>query len=270
MSDDISGKGDPLKTLQLLWGTAPAPKRGPKARLALADVVSAAIEIADREGLSAVTTRRVAEAVGISAMSIYTYVPGKDELLDLMIDAVLGEIEPPTGATWRDRLASVARQNWALVLRHPWMLEAATHRPVLGPNLFAKYDVELTAIDGLGLTEIEMDRVLTLVLDYVSGAVRGAARERWVKERTGLTDTEWWYTVEPFLRDATVGREYPVAERVGKVAGETYGAHDPEGSFAFGLERVLDGIALLIERKAQKAKPRPARQPTTKRRARSR
>jgi len=261
MSDDFSGKGDPLKTLQLLWGTAPAPRRGPKAKLALGDIVAAAIGIADREGLSALTTRRVAEDVGISAMSIYTYVPGKDELLDLMVDAVLGEIEPPAGKTWRDKLADVARQNWALSLRHPWMLEVATHRPVLGPNLFAKYDLELSAIDGIGLTELEMDRVLTLVLAYVSGAVRGAARERWVKERTGLTDTEWWYTVEPYLRDATVGREYPVASRVGKVVGETYGVHDPEGSFAFGLERVLDGIALMIELKSAPPRTRAKRPP---------
>src|SRR5688572_18209323 len=131
MGDDITGKGDPLKTLQLLWGKAAPPRRGPKARLALADIVAAAVAIADREGMSALTTRRVAETLGISPMSVYTYVPGKDELLDLMLDGVLGEVKPPRGNTWREKLADVARQNWALALRHPWMLEVATHRPVL-------------------------------------------------------------------------------------------------------------------------------------------
>jgi AcrR family transcriptional regulator len=257
MGDDISGKGDPLKTLQLLWGKAPLPRRGPRARLALADIVSAAVGIADREGLSALTTRRVAVTLGISPMSVYTYVPGKDELLDLMLDGVLGEVKPPRGKTWREKLADVARQNWDLALRHPWMPEVATHRPVLGPNVIAKYDVELAAVDGIGLDELEMDRVLTLVLDYVSGAVRGATRERLVKERTGMTDSEWWQKVEPFLNQVLSDwtTPYPVASRVGPVTGEAYGAHDPEGSFAFGLERVLDGLAVMIDGRASKRGP---------------
>src|SRR4028119_1503084 len=176
MSDDICGKGDPLRTLQLLWGKTPAGKRGPKARFTVADIVAAAIAIADREGLSALTTRGVAEAMGIAAMSLYTYVPGKEELLDLMLDAVFAEVKPPQGSNWREKLTHVAKQNWALALRHPWMLEVATHRPVLGPNAFAPADAELAAVDGIGLDELEMDRALTLMLDYVSGAVRGAAR----------------------------------------------------------------------------------------------
>lgn len=258
MSDDIAGKGDPLVVLRLLWGKTPPSRRGPRARLALADVVRAAIAITDAEGLSALTTRRVAEELGISPMSFYTYVPGKDELLDLMVDHVLGEIERPRGRTWREKLAHVARQNWELALRHPWMLEVMTHRPVLGPNLMAKYDRELSAVDGVGLSEIEMDRALTLVLDYTLGAVRGAARERWVKERTGMSDSEWWTTVEPELSAylAPSAGDYPVASRVGPVVGEAQGAHDPPGAFAFGLECVLDGLASFIERRAAAARPR--------------
>src|SRR5262245_653665 len=104
MSDDFAGKGDPRTTLRLLWGSAPVGKRGPKAKIALRDVIAAAIAIVDREGLSALTTRRVAESLGISPMSLYTHVPGKDELLDVMVDAVLGEIVRPRGATWREKL----------------------------------------------------------------------------------------------------------------------------------------------------------------------
>jgi AcrR family transcriptional regulator len=258
MTDDISGKGDPLLVLRLLWGKAPIGKRGPRAKLALADLVRAAIAVTDGEGLGALTTRRVADELGISPMSIYTYVPGKDELLDLMLDAVYGELRPLRGRTWRTKLADVALQNWDLALRHPWMLEVSTHRPVLGPNVFRKYDTELAALVGVGLTEIEMDRALTLVLDYVSGAVRGAARERWVKERTGMTDAEWWAKVAPFLEQVFKPNEdaYPVASRVGPVVGEAYGAHDPAGSFAFGLKCVLDGLALVIEGRARKRKSR--------------
>lgn len=100
-----------------------------------------------------------------------------------------------------------------------------------------------------------MDRALTLVLDYVSGAVRGAARERWVKERTGKSDREWRDEARPFLEQVfpAHSQAYPVAARVGPVVGEAYdGVHDPAGAFAFGLERVLDGLAVLIEQRGKK------------------
>jgi AcrR family transcriptional regulator len=193
-------------------------------------------------------------------MSLYTYVPGKDELLDLMVDHVLGEIVRPRGSTWRAKLTDVAKQNWALVMRHPWILEVTTHRPVLGPNLIAKFEMELTAVDGLGLGEIEMSRVLTLVLDYVNGVVRNAARERWVKQRTGKTDTEWWYEVAPLL-DQMMDDDsaFPLASRVGSAFGEAYWAHDPQGDFAFGLERVLDGIAQFLASRHPPRRPRRSR-----------
>jgi AcrR family transcriptional regulator len=251
---DISGKGDPLVVLRLLWGKTTPGKRGPKAKLALEDIVKAAIAITDAEGLSALTTRRVADDLGISAMSLYTYVPGKAELLDLMLDHVYGETERPRGKTWREKLAHVAQQNWDVAMRHPWMLEVATHRPVLGPNVLAKYDRELSAVDGIGLSELEMDRALTLVLDYTLGAVRGAARERLVKESSGMTDNEWWALVAPHMTElfAPMASSYPTASRVGPVVGAAIGAHDPKGYFTFGLACVLDGLALVIDKKRKK------------------
>jgi AcrR family transcriptional regulator len=260
MTDDISGKGDPRIVLRLLWGTQRPGKRGPKPKLALADVVRAALAITDREGLAALTTRRVADELGISPMSLYTYVPGKNELLDIMLDAIYGELRPLRGKAWRAKLADVAQQNWQLALRHPWMLEIVTHRPVLGPNVFAKYDRELAALSGLGLSELEMDRALTLVLDYVSGAVRGAAREQWVKQHTGKSDRQWWDEVRPFLEEVfpQSSDDYPVASQVGPVVGDAYGLHDPAGAFAFGLERLLDGLSVMIE-KRKRARPRARR-----------
>ena len=265
MGDDISGKGDPVVVLRLLWGKATPGKRGPKAKLALADVVAAGVTIVDQGGLSALTTRAVAESLGISPMSLYTYVPGKDELLDLMVDHVLGEIERPRGATWRAKLTDVAKQNWALAMRHPWILEVMTHRPVLGPNLFTKYEVELSAVDGLGLADLDMNRALTLVLDYVSGVVRNAARERWVKERTGKTDSEWWFEVAPHLEQAMAGHDFPLASRVGSAFGEAHGAADPEGDFAFGLERLLDGLEQFIASGGAPARRAPARRSPARR-----
>jgi AcrR family transcriptional regulator len=252
MAEQVAGKGDPIKILELMWAGAPEPKRGPRAKASVHDIVSAAVHIADAEGLDAVSTRKVAEKLGISPMSFYTHVPGKAELLDLMLDAVAGEgmrdREPPVfdPDAWRDNLTMIARELWQFYLKHPWVLELATHRPVLGPNTMRAADTALSALEGLGLDDLEMDRAFNLVASYVAGAVRDAAREKTVNQQTGMTDTEWWLRVEPYLNTIDFS-PYPVLSRVGKKTGETYGAHDPMGAFNFGLERVLDGLALFIE-----------------------
>lgn len=259
MPDDIAGRGDPVRTLQLLWSGATKPKRGPRPKVTLGDIVAAAIAIADAEGLEAVSTRRVAEAVGISPMSFYTHVPGKAELLDLMVDAVISPMpEKPDfdPARWRDNVSLIANGYREFYLAHPWVFELATHRPVLGPNTMRAYDMALSAFDNLGLDEIEMDQSLTLVANYVHGAVRDAARSRMVKQLTGMSDDEWWHRIEPFLATLDFSA-YPVAQRVGPVVGELYGLGDPDRAFAFGLARILDGLELLIasKRKVDAAPP---------------
>lgn len=258
MTSEISGRGDPIKTLQLLWNGAAKPKRGPRPKVSLEALVTAAIAIADREGLDAVSTRRVAEAVGISPMSFYTYVPGKAELLDLMLDAVSGggpDAGPPPvfdPANWRDNVKMIARVLFGYYLAHPWVLEFATHRPVLGPNLLRSYETALSAFDGIGLSDLEMDRSFSVVANFVYGAVRDAAREKIVKESTGMSDEEWWARVLPFVESIDYS-PYPVTSRVGPVAGEHHGAHDPLNAFNFGLECLLDGLELFIARKAKAA-----------------
>jgi AcrR family transcriptional regulator len=260
MAEQIAGRGDPVKTLELMWSGPAAPKRGPKAKASLHDILCAAIHIADAEGLDAVSTRRVADRLGISTMSFYTHVPGKAELLDLMLDAVAGE-QTSAGRPafrpedWRANLTMVAQSLWQFYLRHPWVLELATHRPVLGPNTMRAADLALSTLEGTGLTELEMDRVFTLIASYVHGAVRDAAREKTVNQQTGMTDDQWWGRVAPFLESVDFS-QYPVLARVGAKTGEAYGAHDPTGAFAFGLERILDGLELFIEPRRKAAASR--------------
>ena len=89
---EYSGGGDPKRTMALLWGIGKKPTRGPKPGLSVGRIVGAAIEVADAEGLAALSMRRVADRLGIGTMSLYTYVPGKAELIDVMLDTVLGEV----------------------------------------------------------------------------------------------------------------------------------------------------------------------------------
>lgn len=246
-----TGGGDLARSIELLWRTQQPPRRGPKPRFSIDQIAEAAIAIADSEGLPAVSMRRVAERLGVTAMSLYAYVPSKAELLDVMLDAVYGELETGAHADagWRARLELVARQTWRLYQRHPWLLQVATSRPVLGPNEAAKYDYELRAVDGIGLGDVEMDLVVSLVTDYVHGAVRGAIEAARAERRSGQTDQEWWEAAAPLLEKVFDPDRYPTATRVGVAAGAAYNsAHDPERSFEFGLQRVLDGIEAHIGR----------------------
>ena len=252
MSDDISGRGDPLKSLKLLWEGTEKPKRGPRQKVELSALVAAAIEIADTEGLGAVSTRRVAEKVGISPMSFYTYIPGKAELLDLMLDTVsgteIGDVPQFDPAQWRANLTQMAFGLRDFYLRHPWVIELATHRPVLGPGTMAAYEFALRAVDGLGLTPVEMDMMVSTIGALATGAARPQAQAKKVREATGLTDDEWWYKIEPYLSTRDFS-PYPVTNRIGPIIGELYGLGDPDMSFKFSIDRLLDGFAVLIERK---------------------
>lgn len=248
---ETAGGGDPARTMALLWRAPGEPGRrpGPRAGIDVDRIVAAAVELADAEGLAAVTMRRLGTELGVGAMTLYTHVPGKGELVDLMYDAVLGEVHPsPPAGGWRERLTAVAHENWDLFVRHPWAAHLGTGRPVLGPNLMRKYDLELAAVDGLGLSEVDMELVITLVGDFVRGSVGGLHDKRAVERSSGLTDEQWWAVVEPHVDRVFDAERFPTAARVGPVAGPELGAGDPARSFEFGLARLLDGIAVLLGR----------------------
>jgi AcrR family transcriptional regulator len=245
---------DPARSLALLWGSHSKPGRS---GLTIAAIVGAAIDLADAAGLEAVSMRQVAERLQAGTMSLYTHVPGKGELTELMIDTVCGQLyadvdEPsrqPGG--WQEGLRFIAARNWDLYLRHPWLLQIVGARPVLGPNASLKYEAELRPLDGIGLTDLEMDAVLTLVLTHVEGTARAQANMTRAQRDTGMTDAEWWGSVAPIFAKVAAGASFPVGARVGQAAGmEHQAAANPRHAFSFGLERILDGVEVLVERRA--------------------
>jgi AcrR family transcriptional regulator len=249
MTTEYSGTGDPARSLALLWRTTERGTRRGRTDLTVDRIVRAAIDLADTHGLATLTMRRVAEHLGVGTMSLYTHIPGKGELLDVMLDTVYAETTHPPHPTphWRQGLEHIARDNLALYLRHPWLLQVATTRPPLGPHLIAKYDHELRVLDGIGLTDHEMDATLTLVLGFVHGCARGAVDAAQATQHTGLTDQQWWHAHAPYLDRALDSTRYPLATRVGTTVGETHqGPTDPAHAFTFGLHRILDGIDTLI------------------------
>ena len=244
MPTEYSGSGDPQRTIDLLWGVH-RRRRGPRPSLSGEQVVTTATRIADQEGLGRLSMRRLADELGITAMSLYGYVPSKAELLDVMADRAYAEItfrgSPAT--PWQEKLTALAEQHWDLLLAHPWLLQIAASLPLLGPGVTAFYDAELSAVDGLGLTGIDMDLIVSLLDDYVRGAARGAVEAAQAQAHTGVSDQQWWQTYGPLLAEVLDPARFPTAVRVGAAAGAEYGAaHDPARSFKFGLRRVIDGI----------------------------
>ena len=169
-------------------------------------------------------------------MTLYGYVPGKDELLDLMLDALSADM--PRGLAQGGRLARAAAR-WprptGRCRRAPWGGALSTARPPLGPGLMAKYEHELAAFDGAGLGDVERDAALSFLLASSRGRGRAAGAPRRAPTRSGGRPPA---RCSPRRRP----RALPARRRVGAAAGEAHGsAHDPEHAYAFGLERVLDG-----------------------------
>lgn len=236
----------PRPLIDLLWREHPdAPaggSRGPRARVSTGAVVDAAVRLADAEGLAAVTIRRLGDALGVSAMSLYTHVNSRDDLLVLMADHVHARMErPPFGRLgWRSRVRLVAEANLALIRAHPWVTDVADERTALGPGTIAKYDHELEAFTPLRLDPVTCDAALRFVLDF---ARAGAVAMRPRPHAADLAEhwPEWGGRLAAYLGD-----RHPLAQTVGAAAGEAMGgASDATLAWDFGLARVLDGLAAL-------------------------
>ena len=112
----------------------------------------------------------------------------------------------------------------------------------------AKYEHELAALDGLGLTDVEMDDALTYLLAFVQANARAADDARVTQRISHMNDEQWWATNAPLLARVLDEAAYPLAARVGAAAGAAHGgAHNPDHAYRFGLSRVLDGLAALID-----------------------
>jgi AcrR family transcriptional regulator len=239
-------------TMDLLWFPQPpeGKRRGRRPGLSLDRVVEAAIAIADAEGLEASTMRRVAQDLRVVPMTLYTYVPDKAALLDLMLDRLYLRMPrtPFAQLPWRERLRTIAAENRTLYRQHPWVAGLSASRPPLGPGLMAKYEHELQGFAGAGLDDVETDSALTYLLGFVQASARVAADARAVAARSRQTDLQWWAERGPVLVEIFDPHTYPTATRVGAAAGAAHGGVvNPEQAYAFGLERVLDGLGVLIE-----------------------
>ncbi|WP_232717198.1 TetR/AcrR family transcriptional regulator [Gordonia metallireducens] len=246
----MSAADDARTLVRLLWrgrGEPQAPRRGPRQRVTVDELVGKAIALADERGLPAVSMRTLAAELGVGPMTLYTYVPTRDVLVALMVDHVAGDPMPGPASTVRESLAEVARHLRAEYLAHPWLIDANPWRQVLGPHRLARYERQLELLEPLDISDLDRDHILGLLSAFVTGNAREALAADAAVADSGMTDVEWWEVVAPELDAVIPDGEFPLADRVGTVAGEHHQAPGaPDEVFDFGLARLLDGLAPLI------------------------
>ncbi|MDH6706742.1 AcrR family transcriptional regulator [Kitasatospora sp. MAA19] len=236
----------------------PADPAAPSsAELTRERIVRAAVEIADGEGLAALSMRSVAARLGVAAMSPYRYVGGKDDLVLLMADSVFGEEGYPAepSGPWRARLELGAHTLWRIYRRHPWLAQVgALTRPLMLPALMVHAEWALAALDGHDLAPETMLDLHVLLYCYVQGIAVHLERESQAEAGTGLTGDQWMDSQGPAMAAIVSGTRYPVFARVAGSFGKGNGYDlDLDTLFAFGLRPLLDGVAAMIEEAGQEA-----------------
>ena len=246
MALEFTGRGDPDRTLKLLWRVESRSGRGPKRGLTLDAIVAAAIALADKGGLGAVSMRAVADRLGVGTMSLYRYVPGKHELVELMVDAVHGEFEraPDGVAGWREKVMHFAEQVRALDARHPWMNQVSQVRSPLGPGTIRLSEAAAAAFAGSGLSPRATVGATNLVSAYCRGVLGLAHEVDEVARETGESDEQFWSSRASFWETYFDPEQHPHITALWEA-----GAYeDPVDDFAFGLARLLDGLEALAAR----------------------
>ncbi|MET8158166.1 TetR/AcrR family transcriptional regulator C-terminal domain-containing protein [Sphaerisporangium sp. NPDC005289] len=214
---------------------------------ARARLVRTAIEIADAEGIAALSMRRAAAALGVPTMSLYRHVQGKDELVLLMADTVFGaEFTPvPSARTWRERLELVARQHWAMYRRHCWLAQVQSFtRPLMSHNALAGTEWVMQGLTGLGLRPNELLHLVVTVYSYVHGVAVNLEGEAQARQESGVTDDEWMAAQAPAFAGLLSSGEFPAFSRILRSPGVEL---DLDSLFEFGLLSLLDGIAVRVQ-----------------------
>ncbi|NYI05461.1 TetR/AcrR family transcriptional regulator C-terminal domain-containing protein [Allostreptomyces psammosilenae] len=209
-------------------------------------VVRTAIEIADAEGSTTLSMRRIAAELGVATMSLYRYVESKEELLALMMDAVFGEAELPQPGPqhWRDRLEQCARIQWSLYRRHPWVATLLSlTRPAVTPNGMTLIEWGMASFPPVDPRTVMHVSVTTV--SYVRGVAVGLETEAEAQRATGITGQEWMRDMDPVFTEVVSSGAYPMYASFIDLPDD---ALDLDSLFEFGLERLLDGIEVLLSR----------------------
>lgn len=235
------GPGGSSPALRSIWLRPPRAARGPAPEHSAAEIARAAVALADAGGLAAVTMRAVAAAVGTGAASLYRYVDTRTELLELMVDAVMGEYpaDSPADDDPVAGLLHLARQTRAIIGRHPWLIDVtpATLGPP-GPGTLAYMEQFLAILRGTGLSGAAKLEIFGLF----TGAVRSFAQAEIEQQRAGADLLAWTQSVADYLLQAVATGRYP--ELAAALSGRPAPGDPPPAGPVFdrAMTRILSGL----------------------------
>lgn len=227
-------------SVELLWGHRGQPTRGPRPALTLASIADAAIQVADADGMDAVSMQRVAGTLDVTKMALYRYVSSKAELVAVMTETAVGE--PPDLSTipadWRPKL-----QKWAELLRvtwqeHPWIPAVTLGDRLMGPRETGWTEAAVATLAGTGLSGTERMDAVFLLSGHVRNTQSAAGTQPWTADRR----------LSPLLTDLVRRDKERFPALV--AATEESGTGSSDNGWSFGLARILDGLQLLIDRRA--------------------
>ncbi|MEV7549912.1 TetR/AcrR family transcriptional regulator C-terminal domain-containing protein [Amycolatopsis sp. NPDC089917] len=225
-----------------VW-TRPPKRKREQPSLSRAQIVSAAVELLDADGIEALSMRKLGVRLGVAAPSMYTHVASKDELVELIVDEVYGEVAVPRSGPWRPEATRFARDLRSMFLRHPWIgsLLGETGVAYLGPNVLTMSETALALFEEAGFSLEDADLAWNTVMAFVVGRATSEAAWLTTLNRSGQSEQEWkdrlWPAAEQAVRDHPRLKELYTARR-NQEPGETNDA-----DFERGLGCVLDGLA---------------------------
>jgi AcrR family transcriptional regulator len=243
----VAGEAGLPTSIELAWGLRDRPVKGPKRALTLQRIVDAGVAVATTEGLGAVSMARVAAEIGSSTMALYRYLPSKDDLLELMVDTALGP--PPAvfkNVRWRKGLRLWAEGIRDAYRSQPWALNVPISGPPLGPNNLRWFEAALSCMRNTPLAEQQKVSVVLLVSGFVRNEETLTMNIMTRMLATGEPPEDYGRQLARLIDQVTFPSVYAAV-----VAGalEDWEPEDPgmDAEFEFGLERILDGVAALIE-----------------------
>ncbi|WP_024876968.1 TetR/AcrR family transcriptional regulator [Saccharomonospora piscinae] len=250
MADEPARRPELPVVVGRMWGREPTSRRGPKPSLDLARITAAATEIADAEGLGAVSMNNVATRLGVAPMSLYRYVGSKDDLLLAMLDAASGE-PPDPGGPYRDYLHRWTRANAEVMLARPWLLQIAPSGPPMGPRGLRWLDRLLRALADTPLDHGEKIGIATTLSGYALNQASLMLSLAPQAPHGALPESSHQYgEILGLLVDDETYPELSAAVRAGAFDSDDQAWYE-DSDFRFGLDLLLDGIDALIARRSR-------------------
>jgi AcrR family transcriptional regulator len=231
-----------------VWLRPPRTRSGQQPTLSRDHIVRTAIEMLDAEGTEGLSMRKLGTRLGAGATSLYWYVAHKDELMELAVDEVLGEVYvPEVGDTaWRVGASVLCAGMRATLVRHPWVLGQLGARPNMGPNAMRMGDRTVALLVAAGFSGLEVSHASSMLMSHAIGSATAAAAAANVVKESGQPLDEILDTLRPQVD--MIARDHPHYEKWwSEVSSQVKPSRIFEEGFQFGLERLLDGLDLWLK-----------------------